>query len=391
MSIRCMTEQSIKARDIILRVDHNLPVDDRGNILDESRIDDTVETIKSVVSKARRTILFTHWGYPRAKFDERLSTRRLADRLAKRVPFPVRFCPSAVPEILRSHVRRLAYGELLYVENLRFLEGEEINSNLLAETWSEFAEVYVNEAFSVCHRFHTSVALLPLYLDSFAGPRLSEDCAAIRKVKELASPRAIVLGGAKSQQKLNALTAVLEDFDVIALGGISGMYVAAAKGELRINVDADTRRWLYPVVESLIESNAKLLYPLDYRTPDNRIVKNSPTSRVYNQAELIDIGPETASLFSEYLSGCGAIFWNGPMGVYERQEGREGTSDLVRVLVRECERGAYCIAGGGDTLASLQTESFRGQLSHVSTGGGAALQYLADGDNLPGIRPLVTG
>ena len=390
MSIRCMTEQSIKARDVILRIDHNLPMDHRGNILDESRIDDTVETIKSVVSKARRTILFTHWGYPHGRFVERLSTRRLAERLAKRVPFPVRFCPSAVPEILRSHVRRLAYGELLYVENLRFLEEEEINSDLLAEAWSQSAEVYVNEAFSVCHRFHSSVALLPLYLDSFAGPRLSEERAAIRKVKERASPRAIVLGGAKSQQKLNALTAMLDTFDVIALGGISGLYVAAAMGKLGINIDADTRRWLHPVVESLIESKAKLLYPIDYRTQDNRVVENSPGSTIYNQAELIDIGPETASLFSEHFSGCGAIFWNGPMGVYERQEGREGTSDLVRVLARECERGAYCAVGGGDTLAFLKMESIRGKLSHVSTGGGAALQYLADGDTLPGIRPLVT-
>jgi 3-phosphoglycerate kinase len=390
MSIRHISDQDIIAQNVILRLDHNLPMDDKGNILDESRIDQSMETIKSVVSNARRTILFTHWGYPDGKPDERLSTRRLADLLAKRVPFPVRFCPSAQPEILRAHVRNLGNGELLYVENLRFLEEEESNSESLAKSWSELAEVYVNEAFSVCHRIHTSVALLPLYLNAFAGPRLFEERAAMRKVMEVDSPRAIVLGGAKSQQKLTTLRAMLEAFDIVVVGGISGQYVSASMGKLGINIDADTRRWLRPVVESLIESKAKLFYPLDYRILDNGIVKYIASSVAGNKTEIIDIGPETLSLFSEKLSGCNSIFWNGPMGVYEREQGREGTMKLARVIVRECERGAYCAAGGGDTLASLQMSSFQVALSHVSTGGGAALQYLADKDELPGIRPLMT-
>jgi len=274
---------------------------------------------------------------------------------------------------------------LLYAENLRFLPGEEANAASLAEGWRALADLYVSDAFSVCHRRHASVAALPERLPAFAGASFVHEHRHLRDVLAAPRPRALVLGGAKVQQKMAELPALARSFDLIALGGLCAVHAAAALGTLPPLQDARA----LPPAGALAGLPAELLVPHDWRVVREGRCETLESDRVPDPAAIADVGPGSMEGLLARLASCRAIFWNGPLGRYETDEGFGATAALAAACVGFGRAGAQVAVGGGDTVAAVQATASAGRIGFVSAAGGAALAYMARGDELPGIRPLV--
>jgi phosphoglycerate kinase len=381
--------ETIRGEDVILRVDHNVPVSRAGKVSDHERIDRSLQFLKRLSSLGCRVLLLTHWGYPNGIRDARLSTRPLADYVARRLQLPVVFCDSAAPGSLASPMSRLRPGEILYAENVRFLGAEEDNAIELARGWSRLGALYVNDALSVSHRPHASVAQLPYLLPSFAGPNLLAECEALGRMLDSANqPRTVVLGGAKISQKLESVAALADRFDRVILVGLTGLCVAKTCTPGRLRLSDVVRVQAESALKAIAAANCKVLLPRDWIVRLEGQAASSATNDPASIDEVLDIGPETLGALDAALRNCRAVFWNGPLGRYEEAGGLAGTISFTRMLAARGKHALLTMAAGGDTLAALKATGEAAAFNHLSPAGGAALEYLAHGERLPGLWPL---
>lgn len=374
-----LDERPLDGTRVFVRVDHNVPISRSGDVTDETRLVRTVPTIARLLERRARVIVLTHWGYPGGRHDPRLSTARLAERLASHVDAPIRFCDSADPGVLGVQADAIEPGELLYVENLRFLPGEERNDAALAIAWSRSADLYVADAFSVCHRRHASVAALASYVPAVAGPSFAQEHRQLAAILTGPRPRGLVLGGAKVDQKLALLPQLMRHFDVVALGGRCAVHMAAQRDAFSTSHEAN---------DSLADlRDATVLLPDDWRTME-QTTSSVTSAAVRDPAEIVDVGEESIERMIAALRSCRTIFWNGPLGRYEDAAGIGATRTLIATLADLTRQGVQTAAGGGDTVAALHAID-ASAVGFVSVAGGAALAYLAAGNALPGILPLL--
>jgi phosphoglycerate kinase len=375
-------------RTVLVRVDHNVPLDSSGAIVNDYRIRLTVPVIGELARKARKVILLAHLGYPRGRRVHALTTQPLAHRLGQLLGMPVSHAPSAEP---RELCRQIAASpeRIVYAENVRFLEGEEHNENSLAQGWAKLAAIYINDAFSVSHRPHASVAAIANHAWSLAGPTLATERRAIVEALDAPQPRALICGGAKYVDKLRSTSDVAHRFDFVAFGGVCAIVVALMTGALPASTGMGLADAFPAVGPLLMLPGVRLLIPSDWivATGDGSYAVVSGTD-VTDAKGIIDIGPRSVACIEAVLGQCQSALWVGPMGRYEIAPGRAATRRLIEALAHLITRGGRCVYGGGDTVAAKAICLSEADCGFAASSGGALLAFLAEQDALPGLAPL---
>ena len=381
-----ITSVDVAGKRILVREDLNVPMS-KGHITDDSRLRAAVPTLQHLAQRGAMVIVMSHLGRPNG-VEPDLSLRPVGLHLARLLDREVHFAEDCVGEPARTAVGKLQNGQVLLLENVRFHPEEEANDPDFAHRLASLGELYVNDAFAASHRAHASVVGVASYLPAFAGELMEAELTALHQVLDHPRrPMLAVVGGAKVSTKVGVLKNLLKKVDALIIGGAMANTFFRARG--------------YPTGSGLVEDTAldaakevtdaagrKLLLPVDLVCA-RRMEAGQPL-RIMNADAVeagwmaLDIGPRSVALFSTRLHGAGAVVWNGPMGVSEIPDFSDGTKAIGEAIA---DSGGYTLVGGGDTVAAIELLGLSGRFSHVSTGGGATLEYL-EGKTLPGIAIL---
>lgn len=380
-----------KGRRVFIRVDFNVPIRN-GKVADDTRIRAAYPTLQYLLERNSALILTSHLGRPKGTVRPEYSLAPAAQYLQRMFPDrTVTFVPEVVGPTVEKSVHKLQPGEILVLENLRFHPGEKANDEAFAQNLAKLAEAYVNDAFGTAHRAHASVVGVPRFVaDRAIGKLMEKELRWLQLLRENPSrPYVVVLGGAKVSDKIPLIKELLKRADRILVGGGMAYTFLKAKQEA-IGVSLVDEDHLDIVRQWLQEAPDRILLPEDHvvvtsmdENQTGEIVTHIPPYHIG-----VDVGPKTRERFQTVLEKAHTVFWNGPLGVFEKPFGVEGTRHLISVLKRIHQRGGVVVVGGGDTAAAARTLGVHeGDVSHISTGGGATLAYLA-GEKLPALEAL---
>ncbi|HEU4940350.1 MAG TPA: phosphoglycerate kinase [Candidatus Eisenbacteria bacterium] len=393
-SFRRLSEISVEGRRVFVRVDMNVPLDHEGKVGDDSRIVASLPTLRYLIEKGARLVVASHLGRPKGKPDPKQSLRPVRDALERYLRRKVAFADSAVGPEAEAASRALADGDVLLLENLRFDPGEEKNDPAYARALASLGDAYVNDAFGAAHRAHASTEGITAFVpDCAAGFLLEQELKALGRLLESPErPYVAILGGAKISGKIDVLTNLLPRVDRIVIGGGMMFTFLAAKGiEVgRSLVEKDRVETARKLLDDPAASG-KLLLPTDCRVASS--VTGEDPGRVVLVGSIppdqagVDIGPASIAAIEDALSEARTIFWNGPMGIFEVPAYAEGTLGVAQAVAQATRRGAFTVVGGGDSLAAAHQAGVASRISHLSTGGGASLEFL-EGKTLPGVLAL---
>ncbi|KAB8195063.1 phosphoglycerate kinase [Nonomuraea phyllanthi] len=399
MSMRTLDDLDVKGRRVLVRADLNVPLEGE-TITDDGRIRASVPTIKALVGRGAKVVVCAHLGRPKGKADPKYSLGPVAGRLGELLGQDVAFATDVVGDSARSTVDKLQDGQVALLENLRYEPGEESKDDAerraFAEKLAGLAEVYVGDGFGAVHRKHASVYDVPRLLPHAAGGLVVAEVEVLKKLTESPErPYAVVLGGAKVSDKLGVIANLLSKVDRLLIGGGMAYTFLKAQGHEvgRSLLQEDQLDQVRGFLAEAAERGVELVLPVDVLAavtfaPDaeHDVVESTaiPADR-----EGLDIGPKTRELFASKLADAGTVFWNGPMGVFEFDAFSGGTRAVAEALIaRTAEGGAFTVVGGGDSAAAVRRLGLpEDGFSHISTGGGASLEYL-EGKTLPGLAAL---
>ncbi|MGE5425810.1 MAG: phosphoglycerate kinase [Bacillota bacterium] len=373
---------------VLLRVDFNVPKDGK-NIAEDFRITAALPTLRFLISKGARVIILSHWGDPKG-WDKSLSTKPLAARLSRLSKLKIKHVADIAGKKALAAIAKLEDGEVLMLENVRFEAGEKDNSREFAKQLASLAEVYVNDAFSVCHRDQASVSLVSGLLPSYAGLQVGEEIRNLDRVLEPQKPLIVIMGGSKIATKAPLIRKLYPKAEKILLGGgLANTFLKWQGKEIGKSLaDDDAKEYIEPFfVKGKLK--AKIILPVD-------AVVESSSGRNYckivegiNKGDRIfDIGPETVALFSSLIKKGKTIVWNGPLGKFEDAPFRHGTQAVAEVIAARSTGKAFGLVGGGETVDALKRTKMESYVDWVSTAGGAMLSYLG-GEKLPGLKNIL--
>lgn len=390
-NIKTIRDFEITGKTIFLRLDLNVPLKN-GQITDETRITAALPTVKYCLEKGAKLIIASHLGRPKSAADKQYSMEPVAKRLGELLDVEVVLMeePSSegVKHILYGHMR----NQIICLENLRFDEGEVENKTELAQSWAAYTDIYINDAFGACHRAHASIHALPELIQLKGIGFLIE-----KEIKMLDSltdhpkkPFIAILGGAKVSDKIPVIEKLINVVDGFVIGGAMAYTFLKAQGIPvgKSLVEADKVKYAKEMIDRMEARDKTLLLPVDHITStafnDVSGMKLNPSVGIPENEMGLDIGPQTIKNYVACLSNAETIFWNGPMGVFETKEFSKGTFAIAEALAKN---PGTKIVGGGDSAAAAEASGFAGQMTHISTGGGASLEYL-QGEKLPGLEVL---
>jgi len=391
-----MYKKSIKNIDIndkkvLIREDFNVPLDENGYITDDNRIRAALPTIEYALDKGAKLILMSHLGRPKGEIREDMRLTPVGRRLGELLNKPVKKIDSCIGPEVRNIVNRMESGEVVLLENLRFHKEETKNDPEFAKQLSILGDLFVNDAFGTCHRAHASTEGITHYLQSVAGFLVEKEIEYFEKVNSSPErPFVLVLGGAKVSDKIPVIENMLPKVDTILIGG--AMAYTFLKQE-SVNIGSSRYEQGVADVAEAVLSKAKLqdvdvVLPVDHIICDNidapNHIRNTDNAHIEDGFLGVDIGPKTIELFRARLQDAKTIVWNGPMGIFEKDDFANGTRKIAEVIA---ESSALSVVGGGDSAAAAKKFGFQESFSHISTGGGASLEYL-EGKILPGIEAL---
>lgn len=400
LSIR---DLDLRDKRVLIRVDFNVPMAD-GLITDDTRIRETIPTLELALRQRAKVILAAHLGRPKGKPSASLSLRPVATRLRELLDHllgpdeNVGFSPDCVGEIAEELSQNLESGQTLLLENLRFHPEEEANDPAFAARLADLCDVYVNDAFGAAHRAHASTAGIADVLrqrggQAAVGLLMEKELTYLGKaIHEPNRPFVAIIGGAKVSDKIEVINALLEKVDALLIGGAMAYTFLNAKGQTtgKSLVEPDKLDIAKAALQKAEERGIRFLLPVDHVLAD-KFAADAHTEIFSGDGPFpadkmaLDIGPETIKLFSSEIAGAATVVWNGPMGVAELAPFAEGTDAVAAALAANVD--ATTIVGGGDSVAAIQNSGFAEKISHISTGGGASLEFL-EGKNLPGVDAL---
>lgn len=388
MNKKTVKDIDLKGKRVLMRVDFNVPMEN-GKVTDDKRIRASLPTIKYVLDQDAALILMSHLGRPKSASDAEFSLRPASEVLASLLGIPVKMAPDFVGSEVETMVKELQPGEVLMLENTRFHPGEEKNDLELAKQMSVLGEVYVNDAFGSAHRAHASTEGVARFLPAVSGFLMEQELEYLgRAVADPEHPYIAILGGAKISDKIDVVETLLTKADKLIIGGGMANTFLAAQG---LNMqDSLVETASLETAKAILEKSAdKLILPVDAVIADKFDAEaNSQVVDVDKIPEgwrMLDVGPKTLELYKRALDAAKLIVWNGPVGVFEMPKFAEGTFALARMLA---ESGATTIIGGGDSASAVKKAGVAKQMTHVSTGGGASLEFL-EGKELPGVAALM--
>ncbi|NLC58352.1 MAG: phosphoglycerate kinase [Armatimonadetes bacterium] len=390
MNKKTVRDLDVAGKRVLVRVDFNVPLDESGNITDDTRIRAALPTIRYLVDHGARTILVSHLGRPKG-VDDKLRLDPVAARLQELLGKPVQKANDSIGPAVQEQAQKLNDGDVLLLENVRFYKEEEKNDPEFAKQLASLAELYVNDAFGTAHRAHASTEGVAHLLPGVAGFLMEKEIASLGRVLENPEhPFVAVLGGAKVKDKIGVIENLLQKVDSLLIGGAMAFTFVKAQGgkigdtlldEGSLDVARDT-------LEKAKARGVRLELPVDALAAD-RIAPDAntrvvPANDIPDGWRAVDIGPETGRRFAEIAKDAKMVVWNGPMGIFEIDAFAEGTRAVARALV---DSSAFTVVGGGDSVAAIEELGMADRVSHVSTGGGASLEFL-EGKELPGIAAL---
>ncbi|MBI4301334.1 MAG: phosphoglycerate kinase [Chloroflexi bacterium] len=393
-----MVKQTVKDIDVrgkrvLVRVDYNVPLDKAtGSITDDGRIRATLPTLRYLIQEQAKIILVSHLGRPEGKVVDRLRLDGVARRLSQLLGQEVGKTNDCVGPEVEAAVKQMKEGDVILLENLRFHAEEESNDLLFAQSLAGLADIYVNDAFATAHRAHASTAGVARYLPAVAGFLMEKELAVLGELLgHPQHPFAAIIGGAKVSTKMGVLENLLGKVDSLLLGGGMACTFLKSQGYSvgRSAVENEQLNFAAQLLKQAQAKGVKVLLPIDVVVGDDFAADTSfravAAAAVPPQAFIMDIGPQTVRAFSDQVQVCQTILWNGPMGVYEFPPFAQGTRSLASLLAQV---RATTIVGGGETAAAVEELGLAGKITHVSTGGGATLEFL-EGKTLPGVAALL--
>ncbi len=392
LSIR---DLDISGKRLFVRVDFNVPIEE-GSVSDDTRIRGALPTIKLAMEKGAKIILASHLGRPKGEPEERFSLRPVATRLSELLETDVRFSEDCIGSDAEAHIVALNDGEIVLLENLRFHSGEKENSPDFSKQLASNIDIYINDAFGTAHRAHASTAGITKFVKTCAAGLLVEkELEVLGKI--LADPErpfVAILGGAKVSDKIPIIKSLItQQVNKLLIGGAMAYTFFKAEGYTvgKSLVEDDMMPTALEITKMAAESGVELILPTDHQVVDSFDPLNSrrvmPIDFTNTGLVGLDIGPETSLLFENALEGAKTVIWNGPMGMFEEKPFDEGTKAVARAVAKATENGAFSVVGGGDSVAAINQAGLAGAVSHISTGGGATLEFLS-GNQLPGISAL---
>ena len=391
MNKKTITDIEVSGKKVLVRCDFNVPLDEEGKITDETRINAALPTIKYLLENNAAVILCSHLGRPKGTFNMKYSLKPVAERLSEKLGFEVKLAADVVGPDAQKLAAEVQCGSAILLENVRFHAEEEKNDPEFAKQLASLADIYVSDAFGTVHRAHASTAGVAAYLPAVAGFLIGKELdfmgGALENPKR---PFVAILGGAKVKDKIGVITNLLDKVDVLLIGGgMSYTFQKALGGRIgRSILDEERIGLAAELMEKAKAKGVKLLLPIDNVAGDDfsndcmRITVHS--TEIPDNFEGLDIGPETIELFTKEIKHARTIVWNGPMGCFEMPNFAKGTLAIAEALAAS---GAVTIIGGGDSAAAVTQMGLADQMNHISTGGGASLEFL-EGKVLPGVAAL---
>lgn len=381
----------VKGKRVLVRVDFNVPLDAERNITDDTRIRSALPTIEYLLERGARVILASHLGRPKGQRKEEFSLAPVAKRLEELLGKAVKKLDDCIGAEVEAEVLAMKDGDVILLENLRFYKEEEANDEAFARALASLADIYVNDAFGTAHRAHASTAGVAEFVDGVAGFLMEKEIEVMGKaLSQPERPFVAILGGAKVKDKVGVISNLMEKVDSLIIGGGMAYTFLKAKGlEIGDSIVDDASLGLAgELMEKAKTKGIRFLLPVDVVIADK--FAEDANTKVVDIDEIppswqaLDIGPKTRDLFAREIADAKTVVWNGPMGVFEMKPFAEGTRRIARALA---ESEAVTIVGGGDSVAAVSEMGFGDKMTHVSTGGGASLEFL-EGKVLPGVAAL---
>ena len=391
---KTLSDISCAGKRVLMRVDFNVPLKD-GQVSDDTRIKSSLPSINKVLDDGGCLILMSHLGRPKGKVVAEMSLKPVAMRLSELLGKDVKMASDCIGDDVKNMASNLSAGQVLLLENLRFHKAEEANDEAFAKELASFGDIYVNDAFGTAHRAHASTEGVTKYIDVCVAGYLIE-----KELKYLGEatanpqrPFLAILGGSKISGKIDVIENLLSKVDAIFIGGAMIFTFFKAQGHSVGNslIEEDKIDLAKSILEKANANNVKFLLPVDVIVADKFDAEaNTQTvdvSAIPDNWMGLDIGPKTIDLFKNEVLSSKTIIWNGPMGVFEMEKFAKGTFEIANALAEATKQGAISVIGGGDSAAAIAKAKLEREVSHVSTGGGASLEFL-EGKNLPGIAAL---
>ncbi len=387
---KSITDVDVKGKRVLVRCDFNVPLDN-GVITNDKRIVASLPTIKYLLEGGAKVILCSHLGRPKGEFVPEFSLKPVAARLRELLNVTVKMAEDVVGESAKSLANDLKEGEILLLENVRYEKGETKNDPELSRSFASLADIFVNDAFGSAHRAHSSTTGVADYIPAVGGFLINKEIEFIGGALENPKrPLVAILGGAKVADKIGVITNLLEKVDTLIIGGgMAYTFMKALGHNIGTSLlDADNIEFAGEMMKAAKEKGVNLIIPVDNRVGKeyNKDTENKicPSDEIPDGWMGLDIGPKSEELFANAVKGAGTVIWNGPMGVSEWENFASGT---IAVATAVANSGAVSIIGGGDSVAAVTKLGFADKMSHISTGGGASLEFL-EGKELPGIAAL---
>ncbi|MDR2514873.1 MAG: phosphoglycerate kinase [Christensenellaceae bacterium] len=391
MSKKTIEDIAVSGKRVLVRCDFNVPLDG-GTITDETRITAALPTIQYLLKNKARVILCSHLGRPKGEFKAEFSLAPVARRLTALLGQEVALAADVIGQSAQKLSASLKDGEVMLLENVRFHKEEEKNDEAFSKALASLADVYVNDAFGTAHRAHASTEGVAKFLPAVAGYLIGKELSVMGKaLEDPIRPFVAILGGKKVSDKIGVINNLLEKVDSILIGGAMSYTFSAAQGGKigKSLLEADKVELAASLIKKAQEKGVKLLLPVDTVCADafsnDANISVHAAGQIPDDLEGLDIGPETIELFAAEIAKAKTIIWNGPMGVFEMPKFAVGTVGVAKAMAENS--GAVTIIGGGDSAAAVEQLGFADKMSHISTGGGASLEFL-EGIELPGVAAL---
>lgn len=389
---KTVLDADLKGKKVLCRCDFNVPTNDEGVITDDSRIVKSLPTIRYMLEEGAAVILCSHKGRPKNGYEEKFSLKVVQARLSQLLGIPVDLASDVVGPEAQEKAKNLQPGQVLLLENVRFVSGETKNNMELAEKYAALAEIFVNDAFGSCHRAHSSTVGVASFLPAYSGLLVKKELDVMGKaISDPNRPLVLIMGGSKVSDKISVIDHMLSLADHIIIGGgMSYTFTAARGGKIGTSLcEADSFEYCRNLLKKAEEKGVKIHLPVDTVAADHFAADATPV--LFDEGQIpddmmgLDIGPKTREIYADVIKNAGTVIWNGPMGVFEFPAFAKGTEAVAKAMA---ESQAVTIVGGGDSAAAVEQMGFSEEITHVSTGGGASLEFFA-GEALPGVVALL--